>query len=333
MAKSLIGIDIGHGSLKLALVKGRQVKRAVSVAMPNKLVQDGRVVSAETMGELIRTTMRENGMRARKAAIVLPNESTFVRNVNVPVMSADQLKYNLPFEFRDYITDELKDYTYDYAVIERKAADEEDGENTGETLDLLAVAVHTELLEETRGILRKAGLRMAKAVPTVSSYVSLIRNLGGDPSAEYCILDLGYRAVRMYMFRGDRHVVTRALEIGLSALDDVIAGIYNVDPYLAHTYLLTNYENCQQKPECISSYNNIAVELMRALNFYRFSNPESMLSDIWLCGGGASIGALQKAIASALDMNIHQAQDLLPKGGETVEDACSVIQAIGAALD
>ncbi|MBR4798731.1 MAG: pilus assembly protein PilM, partial [Clostridia bacterium] len=270
MAKSLIGIDIGHGSLNLALVRGRRVKRTVSVAMPLKLVQEGRVVSAETMGELIRNTMRENGMRARKAAIVLPNESTFVRNVNVPVMSADQLKYNLPFEFRDYITDELKDYTYDYAVLERKAPSEEEG-STGETLDLLAVAVHTDLLDDMRAILRKAGLHMAKAIPTVSSYISLIRCLGGDPSAEYCILDLGYRAVRMYMFRGDRHIVTRSLEIGLSALDDVIAGVYNVDPHLAHTYLLTNYENCQQKQECINSYNGIAVELMRALNFYRFS--------------------------------------------------------------
>lgn len=332
MVQSLIGIDIGHGSLKLALVKGRKVKSAVSVPMPHKLVKEGRVVSVETMGELIRETMKEHGMRARKAAVVLPNESAFVRSVNVPLMSADQLKYNLPFEFRDYITDELKDYTYDYAVVERKAPVE--GESgSGETLDLLGVAVHTDLLDENRAILRKAGLRMAKAVPTVSAYISLIRNLGGDPSAEYCILDLGYRSVRMYMFRGDRHIVTRALEIGLSALDEVIAGIYNVDPHLAHTYLLTNYDNCQQKKECVNSYNSIAVELMRALNFYRFSNQESRLSDIWLCGGGAAIGALQNAIASALDMNIHQASELLPAGGEEIGDAYSVIQAVGAAMD
>ena len=332
MGKSLIGIDIGHGSLKLALVKGKRVKRAVSVPMPNKLVKEGRVVSIETMGELIRTTMRENGMRARKAAVVLPNESAFVRNVNVPVMSADQLKYNVPFEFRDYITDELKDYTYDYAVIERKAPSDE-GESNGEMLDLLAVAVRTEFLDETRAILRKAGLRMAKAVPTVSSYISLIRNHGGDRNAEYCILDLGYRAVRMYMYRGDKHIVTRALEIGLSSLDDVIAEAYNVDPYLAHTYLLTNYDNCQQRQECINSYNNIAVELMRALNFYRFSNQESQLSDIWLCGGGAAIGALQHAISEALDMKIHQAQELIPEGSADIPEPYSVLQAVGAALD
>ena len=117
MAKTILGVDIGSESLKLALVTGGEVKRTVAVPIPGNLVREYRVVSTETMGELIRNTLKAEGIRARDAAVVLPNEMVYVRSVTMPRMTTDQLVYNLPFEFRDYITEELKDYVYDYAMI------------------------------------------------------------------------------------------------------------------------------------------------------------------------------------------------------------------------
>ena len=75
-------------------------------------------------------------------------------------------------------------------------------------------------------------------------------------------------------------MVTRVLEIGMSSLDQVISEAYSVDVHLAHTYLISNYEDCQSKEYCMNAYGNMTVELMRALNFYRFSNPDSHLEDI-----------------------------------------------------
>jgi type IV pilus assembly protein PilM len=76
----------------------------------------------------------------------------------------------------------------------------------------------------------------------------------------------------------------------------------------------------------------MTVELMRALNFYRFSNPDSHLEDIWICGGGACIEPLEKAIEENLDMKIHPASELIP-GGDKVENDYTVLQAIGIALN
>ena len=343
MAKSILGVDVGYDCLKIALMSGKKVKKTVQVSMPNKLVREGRVVSTETMGELLRTTMRENGIRCSRAAVAFPNETVFVRNVTMPPMSPDQLMYNLPFEFRDYITDELKDYVFDYATLSgrKKAAEPapadsapaEEGEDA-DAVELLAVAAPLTLIEETRAYLRKAGLKLVKAAPAVCAYIELIRSLGSSAESadrEYCILDLGYQSIRMYMFKGDRHEVTRVLEIGLSSIDNAIADAYNVDVHLAHTYLLTNFEDCQSKEVCLNAFNNIAVELMRALNFYRFSNPDSQLADIWLCGGGAAIEPLRREITNALDMTIHAAEELLPSGN-TVEDAYAFMQAVGITL-
>ena len=374
MAKSILGVDVGSETLKLALVVGNQVRKAVAVPMPKNLVQDGRVISTETMGELIREAMQENGIHAQAAAYVLSNESVFVRNVVMPRMTAEQLLYNIPYEFNDYITDDLKGYVFDYAMhttLEElrggtkntgkapdaegdsdaaqepsdnsdeeeapeadQAADFDEDEELsafGESMELMAVAAPASLIDDARDMLRKAGLRLVRAAPTVSAYISLIRAMDGPSDREYCVLDLGYQAIRMYMFRGDRHVVTRVLEVGLSNLDSVVADYYNVDIHLAHTYLQTNYDDCHSKEFCVSAYNNIAVELMRALNFYRFSNPDSRLEDVWLCGGGAVIPTLRAAIADTLDMKVHPAAELLPDGG--FENCNSFVQAVGITMD
>ena len=368
MAKRILGIDIGYDTLKLALVSGKQVRKTVVVPMPKRLLREGRVVSPEAMGELIRSTMRENGIRCSRAALALSSDAVFVRNVTVPQMTADQLSLNLPYEFRDYITDELKNYIFDYAMLsdppkKEKAAKEpkapkaskkkknaleafeeeqaaqvpeeaaaEGSVSTAATMELLAVAAPTALISESRDMVRKAGLKLMKAAPGVCGFIGLIRSMQNSyrpASGEYCILDLGYQAIRMYMFKGDRHEVTRALEFGLSRIDDALADAYNVDVHLAHTYLLTNYEDCQSKEVCLNAFNNIAVELMRALNFYRFSNPESELADIWLCGGGAAISSLTAAIEAGLDnMKFHSADELMPCG-RMLAESYSLAQAIG----
>ena len=337
MAKKILGVDIGHDNLKLALVKGREVLETVAVPMPQNMIRDGHIVSPETMSEMIRDAIRENRLRVADGACIIPNERVYVKNVEMPQMTADQLVYNLPFEFRDYITGEIRDYVFDYAMLSEPGTIQKraEGEEEAPTMELLAVGALRADIEETRSIMRSAGLRLKKAAPEICAYIQLIRidaESREDPEEEYCILDLGYRSIRMYMFRGERHVVTRELDTGLSVLDEDLADIFNVDIHLAHTYLSSNYENCQYREECLAVYESIAMELMRVMNFYRYSNPDSNIRDMWLCGGGSMIEPLRNAISDALDMNVFPARDLVP-GGNEIPDCSSFVQAIGIAME
>lgn len=342
LPKTVLGIDMGYDSLKLSLCRGGTVRKVASAPMPNNLLREGRVTSLQAMSELIRQTMRQNGMRgAGNAAVILSNETSYVRDVTMPLMSAEQLLINIPYEFNDYITDELKNYVFDYAMIstpedmerERQSATEE----RSASMELMLSAVQASVLNDLKRIVSKAGMKLVKAAPSLCAYISLIRRAekvrgGADNAREYCLLDLGFQNIRMYMFRGDRHIVTRVLETGLSVLDSVIADALDIDSHLAHTYLLSNYDNCQNHEACVTAYNNLAVELMRALNFYRFSNPDSEINDVWLCGGGAVMAPLQDVIRETLDMNIHQASALVP-GGESVPDCHQYIESIGIAME
>ena len=72
---------------------------------------------------------------------------------------------------------------------------------------------------------------------------------------------------------------------------------------------------------------------MRALNFYQFSNPESRLEDIYICGGGASIATMRKSLEVNLDVKIHEAGELLERMNGSGDEASSLwMLAAGTAL-
>lgn len=354
--KAILGIDAGTDRLKLVLIDGGYVLDAVAVPMPENLIKEGRITSIETLSDLISRNLKENGIKAKNAAYVLPSETVYIKNVKMPMMNAEQLSFNLPFEFNDYITGEIKDYVFDYAVLEdeeeapaeeaapegeaaqageKEETEQEEKEEKEETLNLMAVGAERVVVEEVTSMLRKAGLKLVRTAPAVCSYISLIRQQRealSEYSDEYGILDLGHESIRMYIYKGDKYEATRVLDSGLSALDDVLSEAYGVDRHIAHTYLLNNFENCHDREECRTIYDNIAVELMRAMNFYRFSNPDNSLTDIWLCGGGASIEPLTTALSEMLDMRLHTASELIPDGDD-IPDCNTFVQAAGIAAD
>lgn len=344
--KPILGIDIGHDQLKLALVNNGTVLQTGSAQMPENLFHDGRFRSLDVMASLIRDTMKENGIKATRAAVILPDESVYVKNVEMPLMTEEQLGYNLPFEFHDYISGEVQDFLFDYAVIDGE--DEEPNEPAGaltemaeenmeikEVIQLMAVGIEKGIVEDIEQMLRKAGLKLVKSAPTLSAFISLIREKGGSlqqGSDECGILDLGYHAINLYMYRKDRHIATRGFEIGLSSLDDIVADRFGVEKHLAHTYVMNNYEDCLNSEECAGFYDNIAVELMRAINFYEFSNQGSSLTDIWVCGGGAANLPLIRTIGETLEADLHPSYKLLP-GESSIPQHNSFVQAIGVTLE
>ncbi len=324
MAQTILGIDVGHNRLKLALMTGKKLKKSLVLDMPENLMNEGRIVSPETMGEFLRSSLKENGIRCNKAAYVFAGDRVYVRPVTMPMMNEEQLLYNLPYEFRDYITEELKDFVFDYAMI---SVNEEE-----RTMEVMAAAVPRVLLDDTRSILRKAGLKLVKAAPVLCVYQNIMQAqpVDADGPRDYCILDIGFQSIRMYAFKGDKHLATNEIESGLRTLDDALAETFNVDSHIAHTYLISNYEDCQNNDVCTSAFNNIGVELMRTMNFLRYSMQDSSLNDVWVCGGGANIPALLSALEENLDMKIHPAGELLSGFGYTdTTESSSMLLATG----
>lgn len=330
MTHTMLGIDVGGSALKLAQVSGGRVQKLAAAPLPDNLVREHRVVSLDALAHELRQALRESRISVRQCALVLPPEEAFVRRITVPYMTVEQLKVNLPYEFHDYIQNDKDLYFYDYAVVDTRLG--EDGQPR--EMELLAAAARKEAVADYRLLLRKAGLKLALAVPEYLTARNLIRAYEArrpEHPAEYCVVDMGHGAIRMHMYRGAVYETTRVIEFGGASLDALIADAAAVDPHVAADYKLSNYEGAQELPACRDLYARIAVELLRAVNFYGFNTPDSDLRDVYFGGGLSKVRALMEEIRGSLHLNLHPVEELLPEGAAG-QEAGLCAAAVGATL-
>lgn len=322
MSHAQLGIDIGNRSLHLVEWDGKSVRGRVTEPLPEGLVKEGRIVSPAVMAEFLKNVRKQSKLHTKEVSLVLHSAECFCRRFDVPAMTHQQLKVNLSYEFRDFITQEKDKYTYDYAVLDRL--------DDGQRLDLIAAAALKETISTYEDMLHKAGFKLKVAVPEEVGYVNVLSRFGSEEAktGSCCILDLGHAAVNIHMFREGRHQSGRSLDYGCAALDNAIAEHFSVAPYLACGYRETNYQNCQELEQCREIYNFIALEVLKAVNYYNYSNAETPIE--WVCcwGGGVNIPLLVQALEETLSVPVKGWDALLPGLGQ---DPGS-LPALGAAL-
>lgn len=310
--KKWLCADIGTTSLQLA--DASRAGRQAAEVMPENLVWDGVIRSYDAMGSLLADTVRKNRF-CKEAAVLLPAGKVYIRSLTLPRMSRAQLELNLPYEFKDYIGDDKVSYCFDYAILSDSPGT--DGK-TGE-LELLAAAAQKSTIAEYRQLFKQAGLKLVMAAPEEMGYCGLVRAyIERTPEAAnhaFCIVDLGHTSTRFHMLNGFRYSTSRVIELGGHTIDEAIAKALDVETPVARQYKMSNHRDCLSLDACKTIYEQIAVEIMRAVNYYSYDSPDAPLDTLYLCGGGANIEPLVREIgAQNPDLHIVGAQALYPAG-------------------
>lgn len=327
MSRKRIGFDIGARTAHIAVCDGR-VGKVLSVAMPEGLVREGQVLSFEALADFLKELRKTEKLRGKRAALVLPSSQCYCRRFTTAYMTDQQLKFNLPYEFRDFLSGDKEDFFYDYAVVEIRR--DEDG--TPREIDLMAAAVRKRLMADLDAAFHKAGFKLETAVPEELAYINLLR-AGGDTAHGHCILDLGHTGVRLYMFADDRYENVMIMDFGCDALIRAVAEHFGVDEHVAASYLETDYNGCTMLPQCVDIYNAISVEVTKAVNFYRFNTGGEELSHVHLSGGGVWIDAMVETLRRRLSLPVEDMSEFLPSmQGEELTKAAAGAAAVGAAL-
>lgn len=311
MAK-IVGFDIGENSVKMVYFSGSDLKKAVAVDLPDDMVSGERILSMDAMADFIRSMAKANGIPLTNAAYVLGADNCFTRMVTVPLMSEQQLIYNLPYEFHDFLTEEKKNYFFDYSM--QDIINDEDG--NPDKMELFACAMLKTSVEDYRAMFRRSGFKLKLLTPSESAFSVLLKRFAvkfDRAETDRCVLNLGHHGTDLYIFQGSKFDSRRGFETGGKDLDKLIADHYGVDIHVAHSYKQSNYEDVLNADYTIELYNRIASDVVRAVNFYNYNNRERELRDIYLCGGGAAVEPLKNAIGELTRLNVHSADDLLPQ--------------------
>ena len=332
MSKNVVGLDIGNQSLKVAYRK-RKVGIVTGIfKLPENYVKNGRIPVLKTMADSIKKLRKEYRLpRSAVYALSLPESAVICRRMTLPYMSREQLELNLPYEFKDFVSGDGDKYYYDYA-LERIVRDDE---GTPKSLEVFAAAVLKNVVAEYRDLFRMCGLKLRILQPREIIWNTLLNRYIGDDEErrekEFCIVDMGYQTTRVMFYRGSTFRASRTIELGGFQIDEAIAQSRHVDLHLAQAYREADHEGVLEEEICVAAYRRIGLEIRRAINFYRFSEPDHHLEDLYFGGGSSNIAPLRDEIAELCDLSMHSVNELFPANVTGSEaHACAV--AVGLSL-
>jgi type IV pilus assembly protein PilM len=155
--KSLVGLDLGAGSIAAAEVRlnGQSVVAGYGIAtLPTGVYHEGEVADAEALADALKALFVEHKL-SREVRLGIANQRVAVRTLFLPpIESAEELATAIRFRAQDEIPMPLEQAVLDWEVIGHRTA-----ENGERQIEVVVVAARRDMLNSHIEALRKAGLR------------------------------------------------------------------------------------------------------------------------------------------------------------------------------
>ncbi len=323
MALKMIGIDFGSDTLKLAVYSGGVLKKAAIARLPEDLIMEGKVTSAPALTEFIKSTMKDNHITPGPCAMVIPSQLVITHRFTMPPVSDAELRLNLPFEFRDFVGKEGDEYIYDYSITNA----------TEHELSVYAAAVRKDVMDEFYSIFKKAGLSLKIAIPVEMAWLNLIHKNPNLPK-KLCVVDMGHSSTRVNIFADGNFVMGKTIDKGGALIDETIVATHNIDKYEARSLKENNINNVLFETACQESYQELTIEIMKALNFYAYSDTSNTgpLQHLYYCGGSAYITPMLTTLFKGTGVNQYHISQMIGMSDVPGDLALQCALAAGAAM-
>ena len=178
-----------------------------------------------------------------------------------------------------------------------------------------------------------AGFRLRVLTVTECAYGAVLgaylRRTGAEnDDKDRCIVSIGHRSTHLYIYHGATFDSRREIDVGGRLIDEQIAEHCGVDIHLAHSYMRSDYNGVLEADYAREAYSRLAVEIMKAVNFYNYNNRDRELHDLYICGGGGGIEPMLRTIVETTRLTLHPVSELLSQQLST-EEPWTYLRAIG----
>lgn len=227
---SVLGIDLGTEFVKIvqADLKGKrpQVRDFVISELPANLKATGLTTNKEEMASFLHDLIYKHGFSTKYAVFSISGRNAFVREINMPVMSEEELKQAVLWDSGQYVPYEADTYYIDYAKIGSLSPDGQQ--------PIVLVASPKEIVNSIVEIGDYLGLKLLKLDIDV---LSICRTLDDDYE-QFILLDIGMNYSMMTIFQNGAPVAQRALHQDWKRFSEVVAQALNIEDKAAEALLV-----------------------------------------------------------------------------------------------
>ncbi len=319
-AKTLVGVDIGTSSVKVASLRrgrggGYELEALGIEPLAHDSIVDGAIISKLEVADAIDRLFKSAGIESARVATSISGHSVIVKTVNLPAQSEQELEESIRWEAEQYVPFDISEVNLDYQVL-RKAAQ-------GNRMEVLLVAAKRDKIIDHTGVLSMAGKRPAvvdiDAFALLNAYAA---NHQPDPSSVVALLDVGSNTVNITIARGREFLFTRDVAIGGSHYTEHLQKQLGISFDEAETYKAGGApsEELRQRTDAVLEDVSeiLTLEIQKTFDYFRTHAESAEPRNVYLSGGACKTRGLRDYLQRKLDVPVDY---LNPFQGIKIDEA------------
>ncbi len=305
--KTTIGLDIGSGLIKVAVVDHSKkqpelVKVAITPLLADAIVE-GEVMDPGIVSDAIRGALSAAGVKSKSVVTAVGGRDVIIKKIQIERVKEAQARELMRWEAEQHVPFDMESVELDFQIL--------DPDGSGDEMSVLLVAAKRELIENKLRILTESGL--TPSLVDVDAFALHNAFELSHPDAMNGIVGLvniGHEVTNINVLDEGVPILTRDITVGTRRFREDLQRERGLSVDEADQ-LLQGYDRSPHLDAVIESRGEeIAVGVERAAAFLASSARTGQLRAVYTCGGGARIPGLNEALANRLRIRVEQANPL-----------------------
>ena len=305
--KTTVGLDIGSGLIKVAVVEHSKrepelVRVTVRPLLADAIVE-GEVMDPGIVADAIQTALADAGVKSKEVVTAVGGRDVIIKKIQIERVKEQQARELMRWEAEQHVPFDMESVELDFQIL--------DPDDDGIEMSVLLVAAKRELVESKVRVLTDAGLEPAVVdVEAFALHNAFEVNHPDAMRGVVGLVNIGHDVTNINVLDDGVPLLTRDLTVGTRrvredlqrerglAADDAQQLVQGFDrsPHLDAVLEIRGEE--------------IAVGIERAAAFLAQNSRASQMRAIYTCGGGSRIPGLNEWLANRLRTQVHQANPL-----------------------
>jgi type IV pilus assembly protein PilM len=307
-SKKTVGLDIGSGLLKLAVIdhSGSQpelAKVAIAPVLADAIVE-GEIMDPGVVADAIKALLDSAGVKQKQVVVAVGGRDVIVKKIQVDRMKAGEAYDVVRWEAQQHVPFDIEGVELDFQIL--------DPEADGVQMDVLLVAAKRELVENKVQLLTEAGLEASIIdVDAFALHNAFEVNYPDAMRGVTALVNIGNEITNVNLLQDGIPLLARDLSIGTKKAREDLQRERGISADDADRILQGFDRNADLDAYVSGRAEEIAVGVERAAAFLQSSSRDAgQVQSVYCSGGGARIPGLTQALADRMRLPVEAANPM-----------------------
>ena len=308
-SRSIIGIDIGVSSIKMAEVNklsdgSYKLISYAAVDLPEGTIIEDEIQKEDEVLKSIQQCLKELKTSNKFACIGLMGPNTLIKKLQLSGGSNEDIEDQVLWEAEQYLPFPVDEGNISFSVI---------GENQGGGVDVIIGAAKKTVVESFKSIIERSNLKVKVVDLSAAATINVFENIMNEEikvqGKAWILMDLGAQKTHFMIYKNGVMAFFKEISIGGLTITEEIQRQMGVNYEEAESLKIHGDGSGNIPEEIVEIINQVFDtffgELKKTIDFWVSSNSEEAFDGCILTGGSAQIPGFTEALQELLNTEVQ----------------------------